>query len=222
MGSWSVQVALPPPALSMVCLWAPAVVITSANWERSRFSLRASLCIQSSTDFPGADCGPGTLGTGLLMELRRGCRKGRGPLKPRPSCVLNECFNPVQSLWGFCNGRTGRGQSLNWKQTGDSEAGPRKEVPWGGTGQTRWSPGTWRCSYSCSQHSGSDVCGWDWSAHLSEGMKEGESRRKERVAVLPPFPQSSVEVSGLAHGCRDVYGVGCMWPPRRKRANVPW
>lgn len=75
IGSWSVQVALP----LLLCNSQHVVpVVTSyalglLGEGKSLFSLRASLRTQSSTGFLGADCGPCTLETGLLVELRRGC-----------------------------------------------------------------------------------------------------------------------------------------------------
>lgn len=58
----------------------------------------------------------------------------------------------------------------------------------------------------------------------SEGRVEGEIRRKELVAVLSPFPQSSVEVSRLAHGHMDretAMGMGvCGHPGGRGQVHL--
>lgn len=185
------QVALPPPVLNMVCLWAPVVVITSACRERSRDSLRASLCTQSSTGFPGAtNWGPCTLGTGLLIELRYGCRKGRGPqrLSPpafSPSVSILPCLSGVSAMGEQAGVRVYTGNKLETQKQGPG----RRHL---GEGQDR-QDGPQRLGDTAIAthpgHAGSAVCGWDWSVHLSEGMKGGEIRRKERVAVLPPFPQ---------------------------------
>lgn len=53
------------------------------------------------------------------------------------------------------------------------------------------------------------ACGYSNCSRLQPPL-EGESEERSWLAVLPPFPQSSVEVSGLAHGCRDISGDGCV------------
>lgn len=83
--------------LSVVCLWAPVVAITSACWEKgSHFSLRAGLSIQSSTSFPGR--WPCVLGAsdGAVMWVPKERRTTDSAF-----CVLSKCFNSVVSSCDF-------------------------------------------------------------------------------------------------------------------------